>query len=191
MKQKILSNIWLTDLELLIQSESESEVAQSCLTLRPVDCSPPSSSVRGILQARILERVAMPPPGDLPNPGIEPASLPSAALAGRLFAMSATRGNGPSQSGRRVAPDSLLEGPRVDPCHGQDAEDAAAPANALARPGPSAWSGSRLRTRSLGDAPGPWSGRGRRGVGKSSLGASAETGPPLATPGAAGATKRT
>ena len=138
MKQKILSNIWLTDLELLIQSESESEVAQSCLTLRPVDCSPPSSSVRGILQARILERVAMPPPGDLPNPGIEPASLPSAALAGRLFAMSATRGNGPSQSGRRVAPDSLLEGPRVDPCHGQDAEDAAAPANALARPGPSA-----------------------------------------------------
>ena len=60
MKQKILSNIWLTDLELLIQSESESEVAQSCLTLRPVDCSPPSSSVHGILQARILERVAMP-----------------------------------------------------------------------------------------------------------------------------------
>ena len=60
MKQKILSNIWLTDLELLIQSESESEVAQSCLTLRPVDCSPPSSSVHGILQARILERVAIP-----------------------------------------------------------------------------------------------------------------------------------
>ena len=52
--------------------------------------------------------------------------------------MSATRGNGRSQSGSRVAPDSLLEGPRVDPCHRQDAEDAAAPANALARPGPSA-----------------------------------------------------
>ena len=60
MKQKILSNIWLTDLELLIQSESESEVAQSCLTLRPVDCSPPGSSVHGILQARILEWVAIP-----------------------------------------------------------------------------------------------------------------------------------
>ena len=36
-----------------------SEVAQSCPTLRPVDCSPPGSSVHGILQARILEWVAI------------------------------------------------------------------------------------------------------------------------------------
>ena len=36
-------------------------VAQSCLTLcNPMDCSPPGSSVHGILQARILEWVAMP-----------------------------------------------------------------------------------------------------------------------------------
>ena len=36
-------------------------VAQSCPTLcDPTDCSPPGSSVRGILQARILEWVAMP-----------------------------------------------------------------------------------------------------------------------------------
>ena len=36
-------------------------VAQSCLTLcDPMDCSPPGSSVRGILQARILEWVAVP-----------------------------------------------------------------------------------------------------------------------------------
>ena len=35
--------------------------AQSCLTLcDPMDCSPPGSSVRGILQARILEWVAVP-----------------------------------------------------------------------------------------------------------------------------------
>ena len=35
-------------------------VAQSCPTLcDPMDCSPPGSSVRGILQARILEWVAM------------------------------------------------------------------------------------------------------------------------------------
>ena len=34
---------------------------QSCLTLSdPKDCSPPGSSVHGILQARILEWVAMP-----------------------------------------------------------------------------------------------------------------------------------
>ena len=33
---------------------------QSCLTLcDPVDCSPPDSSVHGILQARILEWVAI------------------------------------------------------------------------------------------------------------------------------------
>ena len=36
------------------------EVAQSCPTLfDPVDCSPPGSSVHGILQARILEWVAI------------------------------------------------------------------------------------------------------------------------------------
>ena len=36
--------------------ESESEVAQSCLTLHhPVDCGPPGSSVHGIFQARALE----------------------------------------------------------------------------------------------------------------------------------------
>ena len=37
-----------------------SEVAQLCPTLcNPVDCSPPGSSVHGILQARILEWVAI------------------------------------------------------------------------------------------------------------------------------------
>ena len=41
------------------QKESESEVAQLCLTLcHPVGCSLPGSSVHGILQARILEWVA-------------------------------------------------------------------------------------------------------------------------------------
>ena len=36
--------------------KSESEVAQSCLTLSdPMDCSPPGSSVHGIFQARLLE----------------------------------------------------------------------------------------------------------------------------------------
>ena len=38
----------------------QSEVAQSCPTLcDPVDCSPPGSSAHGILQARILEWVAI------------------------------------------------------------------------------------------------------------------------------------
>ena len=41
-----------------MQSESESEVTQSCPTLfDPRDCSLPGSSVHGILQARIVCRV--------------------------------------------------------------------------------------------------------------------------------------
>ena len=41
--------------------ESESVVSQSCPTLcDPMDCSSPGSSVHGILQARILEWVAIP-----------------------------------------------------------------------------------------------------------------------------------
>ena len=40
--------------------ESESEFAQSCPTLcDPMDCSLPGSSIHGILQARILEWVAI------------------------------------------------------------------------------------------------------------------------------------
>ena len=45
-----------------------------------MDYSPPGSSVHGILQARILEWVACPSPGDLPNPGIEPVPLAVPAL---------------------------------------------------------------------------------------------------------------
>ena len=47
-----------------------------------VDCSPSGCSVRGISQARTLEWVAIPSPGDLLNPGLEPKSP---ALAGRFF----------------------------------------------------------------------------------------------------------
>ena len=50
-------------------------VAQLCLTLcNSMDCSPPGSSVWGILQARILEWVVIPFSGDLLYPGIEPGS---------------------------------------------------------------------------------------------------------------------
>ena len=42
------------------ESESESEVAQSCPTLcDPMDCSLPGSSLDGILQASVLEWVAI------------------------------------------------------------------------------------------------------------------------------------
>ena len=50
-------------------------VAPSCLALcGAMGCSPPGSSVHGILQARMLEQVAIPSPGDLPDPGMEPES---------------------------------------------------------------------------------------------------------------------
>ena len=63
---------------------------QSCLILcDPMDCSPPGFSVHEILQARLLP---CPPPGDLPDPGIN-LHLLSPALAGRFFTTSATRGS--------------------------------------------------------------------------------------------------
>ena len=51
----------------------------------PMDCGPPGSSVHGVSQARILEWVSFLPPRDLPDPGIEAASLASPALAGGFF----------------------------------------------------------------------------------------------------------
>ena len=66
-------------------------VAQSFPTLcNPMDCGSPGSSVHGILQSRILEWVAIPSPGALPDSGIEPLSLKSPALAGGFFTTSTT-----------------------------------------------------------------------------------------------------
>ena len=57
--------------------------AQSCLILgHPMNFSPRGSSVHGVFQARIPERVAVFSPEFLPNPEIEPMSL---VLAGRFF----------------------------------------------------------------------------------------------------------
>ena len=61
----------------------QARLLQLGLTLcNPMDCSPPGSSVHGILQARILARVAFPAPGDLPNSGMVISSLASFALVG-------------------------------------------------------------------------------------------------------------
>ena len=58
-------------------------VTQLCLILcNPMDCSPPGSPVHGILQARILEWVAISFPRDHPDPGIEPMFLSTPTLAG-------------------------------------------------------------------------------------------------------------
>ena len=55
-------------------------VAQLCPTLRdPMGCSPPVSCAMGILQARLLEWVAMPSSRGSSNPGIKPRSPASQA----------------------------------------------------------------------------------------------------------------
>ena len=64
----------------------------------PMDFSPPGSSVRGIPQARILERVAMSSSGDLPHQGSNLTLLPPALAIGSL----------------PVAPPNVLRGGKVN-----------------------------------------------------------------------------
>ena len=66
-----------------------SEVSQSCLTLcDPMDCSPPVSSVYGILQARILEWVAI----SFYRGSSQPRDRTQVSLtAGRRFNLRATK----------------------------------------------------------------------------------------------------
>ena len=52
---------------------------------KPMDSGPPGSSVHGIFQVSYWSQLPFPIPGDLPNPGIEPKSLASSTLAGRLL----------------------------------------------------------------------------------------------------------
>ena len=53
-----------------------------------MNCSPPGSSVQGILQAGLLEWVTCPFPSDLPDPEIKPVFLTIPALAGGFFTTS-------------------------------------------------------------------------------------------------------
>ena len=69
-------------------------VLQSCLTLcNTMDCSPPGSSVNRILQARILEWLAISFFRGSSNPGIKPTSPVSPASADRFFIGWAIGGN--------------------------------------------------------------------------------------------------
>ena len=64
-------------------------VVQSCLTLwDPMDCSPPYSSIRGTLQARTLEWVAMPSPK---GSSLSRNRTQVSNIAGRFFTVSLTR----------------------------------------------------------------------------------------------------
>ena len=57
-------------------------------TLRTLTCQAPLSV--GFSRQEYWSELPFPPPGDLPNPGIKPASLMSPALAGGFFTTSAT-----------------------------------------------------------------------------------------------------
>ena len=61
---------------------------QLCVTLWTVAHQPPL--FMGFCRKEHWSRLSCPPPGDLPNPGIEPRSLMSPALAGGFFTTSAT-----------------------------------------------------------------------------------------------------
>ena len=59
---------------------------QSCPTLcDPMDYSPPGFSVHGILQARIVEWVAMPSSRGSPNSGVKPVSLMSPCISRQVL----------------------------------------------------------------------------------------------------------
>ena len=62
-----------------------------CLFATPWTVAPQAALSMGILQVRIPERLPFPPPGDLPNPGIEPMSTVSPALGGRFFTTEVSR----------------------------------------------------------------------------------------------------
>ena len=63
---------------------------QFCQTLQPMDCSPPGSCDHGILQARILEWLAISSSRESAQPRERTASPIAPALADRFFTTSAT-----------------------------------------------------------------------------------------------------
>ena len=64
---------------------------QSCLTLcDPMDLQPAGHLSMGFSRQEYWSGLPCPPPGDLPDPGIEPESLVSPALADGFFITSTT-----------------------------------------------------------------------------------------------------
>ena len=75
---------------------SQTGARAASLQLCPTLCDPVDQGARqaplsmGFSRQEYWGRLPCPPPGDLPYPGIEPASLTSPALAGGFFTTSAT-----------------------------------------------------------------------------------------------------
>ena len=70
-------------------AQSCAKLLQLCPTLcNPMDSSLPGTSVHGFSRQEHRGELPSPPPGDLPDPGLEPQSLESPALAGGFFTTS-------------------------------------------------------------------------------------------------------
>ena len=66
-------------MKLLLKTSQQTKVqdltaSQANFIKHLIPCDPMDYTVHGILQARILEWLPCPPPGDLPNSGIKPRS---------------------------------------------------------------------------------------------------------------------
>ena len=95
--------------------KSESEVAQSCLTLSdPMDCSLPGSSVHGILQARVLEWGAIVPllsmSRSLRHHEVQHSRLPCSSISPTVCLNPGIKARSPS-----LKADSLLSEPPGKP----------------------------------------------------------------------------
>ena len=66
------------------------KLLQSCLTLRDLMGRGSPVHPMGFSSQHYWSGLPCPPPGDLPNPGMEPMSLMSPTLAGGLFTTGAT-----------------------------------------------------------------------------------------------------
>ena len=67
---------------------------QLCLTLYdPMDVASQAPLPMGLSRQEYWSGLPGPPPGDLPDPGIEPASLKSPVLAGKFFTTSTRKSN--------------------------------------------------------------------------------------------------
>ena len=87
-------------------------VAQSCPTLcDPMDCNLPGSSVHAISRQEYWSGLPFPPPGDLPNPGIEPRSPTVQGECGRSEPPGKSKNTG---SGQPIASPGDLPNLRIE-----------------------------------------------------------------------------
>ena len=104
---------------------AQESVTQPCPTLcDPMDCSPPGSSVHGILRQEYWRGLPCPPPGDFPDPGIKPRSpssqqmlyhLSHSGSPGKRLALISRRSpNQPLPLPPCVFPESSAPAPRLD-----------------------------------------------------------------------------